>query len=524
MDNAESKRPEDVEATLRAQIRRYEAKIAEQQATIASQQERIYQLLAKRFGASAETLPDGQLGLFNEAEDIDDATNEDAIPGVDVPAHTRKSPKRSPLPETLPRIEVVHDLDEADKVCPHDGSALEQFGEETSEQLDIVPAKVRVLRHIRLKYRCPCCDGSLRRAPMTPQPIPKSMASPGLLAHIVTAKFVDALPLYRQVKQFDRIGVMLSRATLASWMIRMGEHVQPLINLLRDELLSTAYLQMDETRVQVLKEPGKTAESLSYLWAQRSVEGRPIVLFDYDPTRSNEVPKRLLAGFTGALHTDGYAGYDAFAREAHVTRLYCFAHARRRFVDAIKALGLNPKKLPAKPPDKARRTLKGLRFIRHLYDIERRIADQPPDERYRIRQAESAAVLGNLRQWLDKTITVVLPNTALGKALAYLDKHWHGLTRYIDDGRFKIDTNLVENAIRPFCVGRRNWMFSDSVDGAKASANLYSLIETAKANAIEPYAYLRYVFTELPKATTVEHIEALLPYRLDHSTLHTGQP
>jgi transposase len=204
------------------------------------------------------------------------------------------------LPAELPRVDVEHPLADEDRVCPHHGVALERFDEVVSEQLDIIPATVQVLRHIRGKYRCPCCEGHIRTAPMTPQPIPKSMASPGLLAHIATAKFVDALPLYRQHQQLQRIGFEVSRTTLATWMVRVGQLVQPLINLLRDEMLAQPYLLMDETTVQVLKEPGKAPESKSYLWAQMSPAPQaPIVLFDYDPTRSGEVPKRLLEGFKG---------------------------------------------------------------------------------------------------------------------------------------------------------------------------------------------------------------------------------
>ena len=305
-------------------------------------------------------------------------------------------------------------------------------------------------------------------------------------------------------------------------MVRLGELVQPLINLLRDELLAQSYLLMDETTLQVLKEAGKTPESKSYLWAQMSPASEaPIVLFDYDPSRSGEVPKRLLAGFEGALHTDGYQGYDAVVHDQGLVRLFCWVHVRRRYVDVLKSLGLNPKKLPDKPPPKARRALKAIGFIKTLYAIEGRIRDKPPDERYRIRQLESLPVLDALRTWVDETRPKILPHSALGEALAYLDHHWDGLVRYCEDGRYGMDTNGVENAIRPFCVGRRGWLFADTVAGAKSSANLYSLIQTAKANGLEPYAFLRHVFTELPKATTVGHIEALLPTRIKQADLQS---
>ena len=302
--------------------------------------------------------------------------------------------------------------------------------------------------------------------------------------------------------------------------MRLGELVTPLINLLRDELLSQAYLQMDETTVQVLKEPGKAPQSKSYVWCQRGTEpARPMVLFHYAPSRSGSVAKHLLGDFAGFLHTDDYEGYNTVVACNDITQLYCFAHARRRFTDVLESLGLNPKKLPDKPPDKARRVMQALGLIRILYEIERRIREQPPDERYRVRQTESLPALQRLRAWLDATQPKVAPQTPLGKALSYLDNHWRGLIRYCDDGRLEIDNNRVENAIRPFVIGRKNWLFSDTVHGAKASANLYSLLESAKLNHLEPYAYLKHIFTELPKATAVEHFEALLPYRVEPTAL-----
>lgn len=514
---------------LNAQTRHYQALLAEREDALRQRdvvidrlREQINVLLAKRYGASAETVSEAQLALFNEAEIEADGQEEPQAeaPLLEVAPHRRARPKRSPLPEHLPRIVIEHPLPQCERLCPHHGVELERFAEVTSEQLDIVPAKVRVLHHVRGKYRCPCCSGHLRTAPMPPQPIAKSAASPGLLAYVATAKFVDGLPLYHQHQQLARIGFEVSRTTLAVWMVRLGHLVQPIINLLRDELLAQHYVLMDETRMQVLKEAGKTAESTSYLWAQMSAgDGAPIVLFEYDPTRSREVPRRMLEGFTGALHTDGYAGYDAVVAELGLIRLYCWVHARRRFIEVLKSLGLNPKKLPDKPPDKARRALKAIGFIKTLYTIERRIADEPPDERLRVRQAESMPVLAKLRAWLDATRPKIAPSSKLGEALAYLDTHWAGLVRYCDDGRFGMDTNAVENALRPFCVGRRRWLFADSVAGAKASANLYSLVITAKANHLDPHAYLRHLFTELPKATALGDIEALLPSRIDPSLL-----
>jgi len=517
--------PDDVDALKALVLRQREehaAAMAARDTTIELLHEKIRMLLAQRFGAASERVAEAQLGLFNEAEQ-EAATAADAQSepeSIEVPAHSRRVAKRKPLDAKLPRVQVVHELAEQDKHCPHDGTALECIGTVDSEQLDIVPATVQVLHHQRRKYACPCCKQYVTTAPMTPQPIPKSQASPGLLAYIATGKYVDGLPLYRQTQQLERIGLECSRATLARWMVRCGELAQPLINLLRDALLAGGYIQCDETTVQVLKEPGKAAQSSSYMWVQRSaLPERPIILFDYDPTRSGEVPKRLLEGFRGILQTDGYDGYNAVVRELGLIRLYCMAHARRYFTDALKAKGINPNKLPLKPPEGTAYHLKALGFFRTLYTIERRIRDKPPDERQRIRQAEARPVLEAFKAWLDKIAPRVRPGSKLGEAIAYTRNHWDGLIRYCDHGQVAIDNNAVENAMRPFCVGRNGWLFSDSVAGARASANLYSLIATAKANGIEPYAYLRHVFTELPKAQCVEDIEALLPFRLDPATL-----
>jgi len=515
-------------AAQQATITAQKTTIATQQSTITSLSEQLRLFLARRFGASSERAQDAQLGLFNEAEqDAEALVDEEVVDAesVEVPAHRRTRPSRKPLSAELPRISVVHDLSEADKICPHDGTALECIGTVDSEQLDIVPATIRVLHHERRKYACPCCKQHMATAPMTAQPIPKSQASPGLLAFVATAKYVDALPLYRQTQQFKRLGLDCSRATLSRWMVRCGALVQPLINLLRDEMLALDYIHIDETTVQLLKESGKAAQSTSYLWAQRSgLPEQPIILFDYDPSRSGEVPKRLLEGFDGYLQTDAYAGYNPVVKTQQLTRVLCMAHARRYFTDALKAKGINPNKLPPKPGKGERVPIKALNFFKTLYAIERRIREEPPDERYRIRQRDTLPVLDKFKVWIERTLPRVLASSKLGEALAYAHNHWDGLTRFCDDGRLAIDNNAVENAIRPFCVGRRNWLFSDSVAGANASARLYSLISTAKANGLEPYAYLRHVFTELPKAESLEHIEALLPYRLDPSDLieHPG--
>ena len=503
--------PDDVQA-LKALVVKlegdYERRLGEQVAAYHREltrfREQLNLALARRFGVSSERIGDEQLRLFNEAESALAEIDVLEESTVEVPAHTRKKSRRPPLPDSLPRVEVLHELAEAERVCPNDGAELKRIGEESSEQLDIVPAKVQVIRNIRAKYACPSCERHVVTAPMAAQPIPKSLASPGLLAHVTTSKYLDALPLYRQERIFQRLGVDIPRTTLASWMIRSGELIQPLINLLRDELLGGDIIHCDETTVQVLGEGGRAAESKSYMWVQASANReRPVVLFDYDPSRGGAIPKRLLGEYSGYLITDGYEGYGPVCRANGITQVGCWAHARRKFDEVLKAAGINPRKTPkGKPPPKARKAGQALAFIRALFAIEHRVRDDSAEARYRVRHAESALVLERLRAWLDEQLPTVPPSTALGRALSYLDAQWPKLIRFIEDGRLELTNNRAENAIRPFVLGRKNWLFSATVHGAKASANLYSLVETAKACGLEPYSYLRRVFTELPKATS----------------------
>jgi len=470
-------------------------------AKVLSLQEQLNLALARRYAASSEKLSPDQIRLFDEAEvEAHEEPTEDET--VTVPEHSRKKRGRKKLPDTLPRVDVVHELSAEEQVCPHDGAALTEVGEVVSEQLDIVPAKIQVIRHIRKQYACKCGQ-CIKTAALPPQPIPKSLASPGLLAHITVSKYQDALPLYRQETILRRIGLELPRATLANWMIKAGALVQPVINLLRDQLLAYDIVQMDETPVQVLKEPGKRAQSKSYLWLQRGgPPEQPIILYDYDPGRGAGVPLRLLDGFRGYLQTDGYTGYNAVVARNSLMHVGCMAHARRKFSDAVKAQGKKKKSGKAQH---------GLALIQKLYRVEKQAKQLTPLERFNHRQQHAKPILERLRSWLDDSLPKVLPGSTAGKALNYLHNEWDKLTHYLDDGRLEIDNNLAENAIRPFVVGRKNWLFSTSVEGVNASANLYSLIETTKANGLEPYAYLRYLFTELPRADTVEAIEALLP-------------
>jgi hypothetical protein len=301
-------------------------------------------------------------------------------------------------------------------------------------------------------------------------------------------------------------------------MVKMGDLVEPLVERVREEVRKSGVVQCDETPFQVLKEPGKTAQSQSYLWALRGGPlDHPLVYYEYDPSRSGEVPKRLLRGFQGFLQTDGYQGYAALGEEPGVVHVGCWAHARRKFDEALR--GQKSKKGKSKPTAKQSKARQALAQIRELYQIERTLKDASPEERQRGREEGSKPVIEGLRRWLDAALGTVPPQSLTGKALAYLDAQWPRLVRVLDDGRLPLDTNLVENAIRPFVVARKNWLFADTQAGARASANLYSLIETAKANRIEPWRYLNHLFDALPRVEQPGELTPLLPWNLDPDAL-----
>lgn len=497
-------------AKIRAQLLNKEALINAKDSALKSKDHLIATLKEaliletyRKFAKASESLRSLQSELFNEAEfdsvlDPEMADTGDAT--IEVPAHTRKRGGRKALPDDLPRIEVIYDLSDEEKVCDK-GHVLTQISEKTSEQLDIVPMKIQVIRHIRKQYACPCCDGVLKLASKPKQPIEKSQASAGLLAYIAVSKYADSLPLYRQSTILNRFGIDINRTTLANWMIRCGELIQPLINRFEEQLLSQPFIHMDETPVQVLNEKGKPAESKSYMWVRHGgPPGKRITLFDYDPSRSGAVPRRLLAGYAGALMLDGYEGYTPVCNEQGLIRLGCWVHARRKFVDVSKA-----------SKKKNGQAAYAIKLIAKLYAIEKTNKDASAESRHQVRLEHAKPIIDKLRQWLDETKPKVPPKSLLGKALQYLDNQWPRLIAYLEDGQYPIDNNPVENAIRPFAIGRKNWLFSASVNGARASANLYSLIETAKANGLEPYAYLKRVFTELPNAQSYDDVENLLP-------------
>ena len=489
--------------------------------------ERLNKFMRKIFAAKSEASSQDQKDMFfNEAEALgaqaqsaaQEEPDSDGTASIDVPAHKRVKRGRKPLDPTLPRHVVRHELPDSERTCPHDGTPLKEIGVEASEQLDIIPQQVRVIRHERVKYACPCCDGALRLASKPAQVIPKGLFSEGLLAWVITSKYCDGLPLYRQAALLGRFGGSdLSRNTLAASIVRVGQAVQPVINLLRDHLLDAPLTFGDETTVQVLKEPGKTAQSKSFMWAQMTQgsgpegTGPPIRLFGYSPSRSTAAAQMLYAGMRpgSVLMSDGYAVYDQIAQAHQLVHLACWAHCRRDFNDALQAL---PKH--ARTADQL--AAQFIALIGQLYAVEAKAREDElgAKELLEQRQLHSVPVLNKIETLLLANLHAVLPGSLLGKALHYLSGQWPKLTLYVTHGAYPIDNNACENSIRPFVIGRRNWLFADTVSGANASANLYSLLQTCAANGVDGYGYLRALLVALPTAQTVDDYEALLPWSI----------
>jgi len=469
---------------------------------ISDLKEQIKLLRDRLFGRKSEQSVDPitpQLALFNEPESVELTAPE---PDEEVVAPGPRRGKRRPLSADLPRIEVIHELPEHELTCAC-GCRKHTIGEETSEQLDIVPMQIRVIKHIRKVYGCRGCESAPVTADKPAQLIEKSMASPSVLAMLLTTKYVDGLPLYRFEKVLGRHGVDIPRQTLARWVIQCCEHFQPLLNLMRERLLESPVIHCDETRVQVLKEPDRDPTSQSWMWVQASgPPDRKVVWFDYTTSRGREVPLRLLDGYRGYLMTDDYAAYNAVGAQPGVERLLCMAHARRKFIEAQKV----------QPKGKSGRADIALAMINKLYGIERELKDASDEQRYIGRQEKSLPILAQLKSWLEKSQPQVTTQSPLGKAISYMASNWGWLLRYVEAGFLPIDNNAAERAIKPFVIGRKNWLFSDTPKGAYASAQIYSLVETAKANGQEPYTWLRHVLERLPLATSVEDCEALLPW------------
>ena len=470
-------------------------------------EERLRLADVQKFCASSEKLA-YQIDLFDEAEleqalgDIDAQLPNELLTEAAVVA--KKTRKRG-FSDRLTRVRVELTLTDAEKV-----GAVRTFFTKVKEELEYIPAKLNVLEYWQEKAVFNGVNGDDRMvaAQRPVHPLGKCFASTPLLANIMVSKYADGLPLYRQESLLKRYGHVVSRSNMAHWMIRLEDVLKPLITLMRESQNASDYLQMDETRIQVLKEDGKTAQSDKWMWVSRGgPPGQPSVLFEYDPSRAGAVPERLLVGFNGVIQADGYSGYAPLCRKQNLKRIGCWDHVRRKFIEAIKAAKVKSK-VKASKADVA------VSKIRKLYLIEKKIQQLTPVEKHTARQSLSVPVLEDLKCWLEKNITTVPKDSKTRTAMGYALNQWHTLTGYCEDGHLNISNVLAENAIRPFAVGRKAWLFADTTRGANASGTCYSLVETAKSNNLEPYAYILHILNHIGAADTLEKIEALLPWNV----------
>lgn len=473
--------------------------------------EEKFRLQQKRlFAASSERTDSGQLRLFDEAEvEADPSAEEPTVETVTSERKKKQVGQRAKMLENFPVERIEYRLSEEEQICSCCGGLTHEMTVEIHRELKVIPAQVMVTERVQSIYACRNCGRNGIHTPIikAPRPnpvIPKSLASPSALAYVMNKKYTEGMPLYRLEQQFERQGILLSRQTMANWVIiGAKDWLSQIYNRLHEELLERKYLHADETTLQVLHEPGREAEAKSYLWLYRSGrDGPPIVLYDYQQTRGKEHPIRFLNSFKGYLHVDGYQGYNDLT---DVTLVGCLAHARRKFDEALKALPTTSRDGPV--------TAKvGLDFCNQLFRIERGLKDKTPEERYLGRLEQSRPVLDAFLGWLQEQQPQVLPQSTLGKAITYCLNQWSKLTTFLEDGHLDIDNNRAERSIKPFIIGRKNWLFANTPRGATASAVTYSIIETAKENGLIPFAYLEYLFEQLPNLPDPDSLDSLIPW------------
>jgi transposase len=497
-------------AAYTAQFTTYQTQIEAYQAQITRLKEQLRLAAANRYGRSSEKYVqenDSQGRLFDEAELAGcQEETEEAVTVQQVAGHTRtvKRGKRTVLPAYLPRIRMEHTLPEAELTGP-EGEVFVKIGEVVSEQLDIIPAQVQVLQQVRFKYAVKGREElGVKIAPLPGRVLGKSMASAGLLAHVATSKYCHHLPFYRQEYIWSSLDVHLPRNSLCRWMMQVGEALQPLIDYQFEEMKQHGHLHVDETPVTVLDEKDKEPDKAShqgYMWVYTNPLG---VLFDYQSNRCGEHPQSLLAEFKGYVQSDAYAGYHGLFEDGTKQSVGCMAHARRKFTDVQKAAG---KKKQSPVADTV------VKLIAKLYKLEAKAKDEALSEQalYELRQREAIPILDTLKAFLLEKYPKTPPQGLLGKAISYMLNQWEALYRYTEAGILCIDNNPAEQKIRPFAIGRKNWLFHGNTRGAKAAAHLYSLIESAKLYNLKVFDYLKYVFENLPQATTPRKLEQLLP-------------
>lgn len=466
----------------------------------------------KEFGASSEQFTSHPIKVEGAATDsvavslsAADLANQDKKPRL-----VSSNAGRKPLPDYLPRERVEYKLPLEKQICECCSGKLREIGEEVTEQLTLVPAYYKVVQHVRQKYVCRLCDKFVTAEGNKQLITGSSYASPELLADVAAKKYYYGLPFYRLEKIAKQSGIPLSRTNMANWMNRLSEcNLLCIYELLKSEMRDQDIIHADETSFQVLKEPGQPPQSTSYMWLYRSANtsSKQVVVFEYQPTRSREHPLNFLTGdydnkFNGYLLTDGYAGYNKLP---NVTRVGCMAHLRRKFDEALKILPAGADGSHAQ---------QAMEMISELYAIEANIKDQPDTFKYAARKSQSLPVLYKLKLWLDERYPNVLSKNPLGRAIRYAVKQWDYVYRYILDGRLAIDNNIAEREIKAFVIGRKNWLFADSVDGANANAVMYSLVQTALANRLDPHKYLLHVFQQLPYIKNSNDVESLLPWNV----------
>lgn len=494
-----------------AQLKAKDVQIQQRDQYIQMLEELLRWKRVQQFAASSEKAA-YQIHLFDEPEleaQIDALRDQlpEGIEEADAPKDERKRRQRG-FSDKLLRERIELTLSDEEKA-----GAIKTFFTKVKEELEYIPAQLKVLEYWQEKAVFEH-EGEERIIAATRplHPLGKCSVTPALLAYLIISKYADGLPFYRLEQMFKRLGHALSRTNMAHWIIGLDEVFKPLIHLIREVQNSASYLQADETRIQVLKEDGKAAQSDKWMWVTRGgPPDQPSVLFAYDPSRAGRVPVRLLDDFSGVLQADGYSGYAQVCAANGLTRIGCWDHARRKFVEAIQ--GAKPASQGKKgKPSKADVALS---YINKLYTIERQIKDLSEAERYRARQALSVPKLSAFKTWLDANVGRVAKGFKTRNAMEYTLKQWPTLIGYCERGDLHISNVLAENAIRPFAVGRKAWLFADTPQGAHASATCYSLVETAKANNLEPSAYIRHVLEHIAEADTLEKLERLLPWHVD---------
>src|SRR5512139_349123 len=470
--------------------------------------ERLVQIIKEmqrhRFGRRAETLPEDQMLLaLEEVEQTEAAAEAEAgsAPEREKAARKRRT-NRGALPAHLPRIETVVDIE--DKACPCCKGVLHQIGEDVSERLDVVPAQFRVLVTRRPKYACRACEGAVVQAPAPARLIEGGLPTEATVAHVLVSKYADHLPLYRQAQIYARQGIALDRSTLADWVGRAAWHLRPLHERLLEHIRLSTKIFADETTAPVL-DPGRGRTKTGQLWAyardDRPFGGAdpPIAVYVYAQNRKSEQPLAHLAGFAGVVQVDGYAGYRALAPKSSVSLAFCWAHVRRRFYELAVAG-------PAPIASEA------LERIGALYSIESQIRGRGPDERRDARQEKSRLILAELEPWLREKLALISQKTKLAEAIRYALSRWDGLTRFLDDGHIEIDSTIVERAIRPIALNRKNALFAGSDGGAENWAIVASLIETCKLNGVDPLAYMTDVLIKIIGGHLASKLDELMPW------------